>query len=84
MKKARILLPSILVVGLLGGTFAFKATNRGGISYYYTTVPNVNPLCANRIDFAIITNNLLAPLFYWTTTCTAPAINYTRLVSNVQ
>jgi uncharacterized protein YxeA len=41
MKKARILLASIAVVGILGGTFAFKAANRGTRNYYVaTTVTN--------------------------------------------
>jgi len=47
MKKAKIMLSAIAVLGLVGGTLAFKAANNGSVDFFTcNTVPTPN-VCAS-------------------------------------
>ncbi len=45
MKKARIMLAAIAVLGIVGGTLAFKAQKYFTAGYYYTSLVNNSTYC---------------------------------------
>ena len=53
MKKAKFMLASIAVVGVVGSAIAVKANHRGSFAYCYTT-NLLSPICDTKIDHAEI------------------------------
>jgi len=76
MKKARITLALIAIMGIVGGTFAAKAAkhNYTGSVYYVTTVKGAN---ATQTITAVSTNIIeVAVCYYCTTVFDQPATLY--------
>jgi hypothetical protein len=66
MKKAKLVMAIIAMVGIVGGAFAFKAkTAYTGSTYYVTTVEgNLPDITLNGVKFTAPTTTLT--LYYWT------------------
>jgi hypothetical protein len=75
MKKARIILATVAVIGLVGGALAFKAARYSDQTYYTTGQLGALAPAANTIDFALTTASGGRGV-YWTITPNAAANRY--------
>lgn len=85
MKKAKLVLALVAVLGIAGGTLAFKAAKFGTLTYYTTSIAGAVAPTANAVPRAAATTTTTIPLKYWTLApgAVAPAANYTRVIANV-
>ena len=70
MKKAKIMLMAIAVLGVVGGAVAFKAKSFGGIPIYYSTTATQN---ATKLYSLSATTTASGLTFYYTTSFNSPA-----------
>lgn len=85
MKKAKLILALVAVLGIAGGTLAFKAAKFGTLTYYTTNVAGAIAPTANAVPRAVTTATTTVTLKYWTLVpgAIAPAANYHRVLANI-
>ncbi len=81
MKKARLFLAAIVVLGIAGGMFAFKAKSISTKTYFVTNTTDVKPTLS--VPNAYTTTTGMSKV-YFTTTTTAFATNYAFVTSDVE
>jgi len=82
MKKAKFILAAVAVIGIAGGTLAFKAANRGTLTYYTTNAFNAVAPAANSVANAYILTTG-ANRKYWTIEPGTPAVQYNTIASGL-
>ena len=79
MKKAKVALTAIAVMGIVGGALAFNAKKAYSSSFVVTSTPGA---CSNVIE-GRVTSDATSPFLYYTsvgnTNC--PVANYTQITS---
>ncbi|HEU4552226.1 MAG TPA: hypothetical protein VFS25_05310 [Chitinophaga sp.] len=69
MKKIRIMLAAIVVLGSVGGALAFKAKNYSPFQYCYRT--QTSGICTTSFSTEGVANGIGAGTYYFTTTTDA-------------
>jgi hypothetical protein len=78
MKKAKIMLMAIAVVGVLGGALAFKAKSAyGGVTYYTATTSTIKGVTFLNAK----TTNILGKTAYYTLVSTAFPTNFATITT---
>ena len=70
MKRAKIMLMAIAVLGVVGGAVAFKAKNFTTAKFYYPTVKTSTSPCTVSGEFAFVTTNVGTSTVYYSTAYT--------------